>query len=192
MAQFSLVGTNRQIPQIFNAGDTLQWSGSFTNLNNEFTPDDGYSLTYYIRGEDNLSVTGSADGSGAGWIITIPASKTEDFSGGLYEYIARVKKDSDVFTVEQGKITLKPNIEKSEQGLRVNHVQRMITAIEDALEGRITNDVQQFTVAGRSLVHIPALELKTLRLEYYNELRTLQLGPHRQIHNTKVVFGPRE
>lgn len=181
----------RQIPNFLNAGDTLQFSASFSDINSEYTPDGGYSLEYYIRGACNINATGSANGNGNGWVVTFPATDSARAPGGLYDYIARVKLSPDVITVDQGHITIKPNLETAGAGTQVSHVQRVLEAINDAIEGRITDDVQQFSVAGRSLLHIPIMELHDLRAKYMRELKKIQLGPNRRIATLQVHFDER-
>jgi hypothetical protein len=182
---------SRQIPKIFNAGDTLQFSASFTSVNSAYTPGNGYSLEYYVRGECNFTATGSANGADNGWVVNFPPTATENVPGGLYSYIARVKKNADVFTVDQGNITVKPNLETAEADTQVEHVQRVLSAIADAIEGRITDDVQQFSIAGRSLVHIPAMELLEIQSRYMRRLKKLQLGPNRRLAAVQTHFDER-
>lgn len=180
---------SRFLPQQFTAGDTVQFSASFA----DYEPSDGYALTYYLRGAENLTITGSANGANDGWVVKIPAARTENFPEGLYEYIARATKDEDAYTVEQGRFTLKANLADVAQGTRIDHVQRMISILQDAIEGRITDDVQQFTIGGRSLMHIPVSQLVDLRDRYKRELVKLQKGTGgQQMQNHKVVFTHRE
>lgn len=178
------------MPNIFRAGDTLAFSASFDET---VTPGNGWSLTYSIRGEFNLSADGVDDSTGNGWIVTFPASKTAVIDEGLYEFIGRVTDGTKIKTMESGFVTVQSNIETAAAGSRLNHVQRMINAINDALEGRITDDVQNFSIAGRSLVHIPVMELYDLRSRYMRELKRLQLvRDNQKLQNIDVVFTARE
>lgn len=182
---------SRQIPGLFNAGDTLEFTAGFSDVNADYTPGNGYTLEYFVRGECNFTAAGVANGDNSGWVVTFAPADTENAPGGLYTYIARVKKDGNVFTVDQGKITVKPNLENAEADTQVDHVQRMIAAIEDALEGRVTDDTQQMSVAGRSIVHIPVLELESLLNTYKRKLIRLQRGPNRRLNTMKVIFDER-
>lgn len=183
---------SRNLPQIFDAGSTVEFSASFTSQNTNYTPANGYVLTYFIRGSSNLTVVGTANDANDGWTVKLTSKSTFNFSAGLYEYIARVSKDGDSFTVETGRLTLKANLANVEQGTRVNHVQHTISVLEDAIEGRITADVQQFSIGGRQLLHIPITELVNLRDRYKRELKRLQLGTNRQMTNINAFFGRQE
>lgn len=52
----------------------------------------------------------------------------------------------------------------------MTHAQRMLDAIEAALEGRVTADVQSYQISGRSITKIPIAELMTLRKQYMVEV----------------------
>jgi len=49
------------------------------------------------------------------------------------------------------------------------HAQTMLAAIEAVLEGRITADIEQYSIAGRSITKIPIAELLKLRSYYKAE-----------------------
>jgi hypothetical protein len=52
----------------------------------------------------------------------------------------------------------------------MSHATTMLAAIESVLEGRITADVEQYTIAGRSITKIPVEELLKLRSLYRSEV----------------------
>lgn len=59
--------------------------------------------------------------------------------------------------------------------------QRMVDAIEAVLEGRITKDIQQMTILGRSLTHHSLDELMVLRRKFkaealVEEMKTKGMG----------------
>jgi hypothetical protein len=54
---------------------------------------------------------------------------------------------------------------------RDTHASRMLTAIEAALEGRITSDMEQYSIAGRQITKIPVNELLVLRDKYKAEVQ---------------------
>ena len=49
------------------------------------------------------------------------------------------------------------------------HVETMLANIEAVLEGRITSDVESYTIAGRQITKIPITELLTMRDKYRAE-----------------------
>lgn len=49
------------------------------------------------------------------------------------------------------------------------HAETMLANIEAVLEGRITSDVESYTIAGRQITKIPITELLTMRDKYRAE-----------------------
>jgi len=63
----------------------------------------------------------------------------------------------------------------------MSHAKTMLDAIEAVLEGRITSDIEEYTIAGRQITKIPIIELKKLRDEYRAEYKKEQ-----RIQNIKL------
>lgn len=76
---------------------------------------------------------------------------------------------------------------------QISHAEKMLAAIEQVLEGRVTDDVQQLSIAGRSITKIPVDELLALRAQYAKEvadLRALAGGNRRQrIQTVRTSFN---
>ena len=53
-----------------------------------------------------------------------------------------------------------------------NHASTMLTAIESVLEGRITSDIENYSIAGRQITKIPITELLVLRDRYKSEVQS--------------------
>ena len=51
------------------------------------------------------------------------------------------------------------------------HAATMLAAIEAVLEGRITADIETYSIAGRQITKIPISELLTLRSKYKIEVQ---------------------
>lgn len=51
-----------------------------------------------------------------------------------------------------------------------SHAKTMLDAIEAVLEGRITSDVEQYSIGGRQITKIPISELSVLRSKYKAEV----------------------
>jgi len=62
----------------------------------------------------------------------------------------------------------------------MTHAETMLKAIEAVLEGRVTADIEQYSIAGRQITKIPIEELIKLRqyykLEVIREQQAEQLG----------------
>lgn len=52
----------------------------------------------------------------------------------------------------------------------MSHATTMLAAIEAVLEGRITSDIEQYSIAGRQITKIPITELLVLRDRYKAEV----------------------
>lgn len=52
------------------------------------------------------------------------------------------------------------------------HAETMLAAIESVLEGRITADVEAYTIAGRQITKIPIADLLVLRDRYQAEVNS--------------------
>ena len=57
---------------------------------------------------------------------------------------------------------------------RLKHVKKFLSAIENLLEGKITQDVQAYSIEGRSLTRLSLTELTDVRCKYLAEFRELQ------------------
>jgi len=56
---------------------------------------------------------------------------------------------------------------------RREHVKKMLQAIENLLEGKITQDVQSYSIEGRSLTKLSTTELLAMRDYYRREAQSL-------------------
>ena len=100
-----------QVPSIepisFSAGDTVKWTKHLP----DFTPDDGWVLTYAFRGEKGdgrLDVTASnVNGLHS---VSIAAADTNLLRPGLYNWAAYVSQAGDRYKVGQGTTTVEPNL----------------------------------------------------------------------------------
>jgi hypothetical protein len=100
-----------QVPSIepasFPAGDTVQWTKSL----NDYSPADGWVLTYAFRGETGdgqHDVTCTADGQQFAALIS--AADSNLMNPGLYHWVARVSLAGVVHTVDSGITEVTPNL----------------------------------------------------------------------------------
>lgn len=160
------------------AGATWQWRVSDA----DFPTADSWVLSYAIRGPD-------APAWDAGWVatangehtVTIPATTTALLTAGRYE-LTRVWTLSGVIHHRAvAPLTVKPNPVTAAAGERVTHAARTLAVIEAALEGRLTDDIQFYMIAGRQVQKIPVADLIKLRqvyrLEVYRERNPGRSGP---------------
>ncbi len=129
-------------PLKLRAGDTWQWTRTITDH-----PASTWSLVYTLRrfGEDPITITGVANGDT--FDITVTAAVTAPYKHGVWDWIARVALSAEVFTVDQGKLEILPNIELEQIADHRTYNQRALDALEAVMENKATSDHLQFTVS---------------------------------------------
>ena len=173
--------TLTEFPTEITAGDAYTIELEFQ----DYPASCGYSGSLYLRGATSLNVTGSANE--AAHVFGLTSTATSKLTEGVYEYAIAVSLSGNRTTVEAGYLTVKPDLATS--GTRVSHVSKMLSAITAVLENRVTDDVQSFSIAGRSLTNIPIIELLELRAQYTRELTVLTAGPSAARKTVPVVFN---
>ena len=121
--------------------------------------------------------------------ISVAAGETSGWAGGLYAVSVRVASGADLVEVESGQVTVTADLATAEGVFDPrSHAQRMLDAIEAVLEKRATLDQQSYTIAGRSLVRTPIVELKALRDEYRREVGRLNAdGKPRRLLGRRIT-----
>lgn len=151
-------------PLEVRAGDTWKWTRSLP----DYPASEGWSLSYVlINAAAKIALTASA--SGDSHAVTVSAAASSSHFSGVYDWIARVSKAGEVYTVGSGRITVLPSLVASTADLRT-HARKTLEAIEAVIEGRATQDVLEYQIAGRSLKRIPVNDLLVLRDRYRAEV----------------------
>lgn len=163
------------LPNSIIAGD-----GYTIDLTYEYKPSDGYSAVMYLRGSQVLAVDATVIGDSFRFALT--SSITRNLSEGIYEVAVAVKKNDERTTVQTAWLEVKADFASA--GNRVSHAERVLAAIEDAIAGRVTDDVESLSIAGRSISLIPIMELLQLRAIYTKEVNALK---GRSSYQTKTV-----
>ena len=146
----------------------------------------GWSITLYLNGPVSIQLTGSA--SSDSYAITIPTTKTGLLTVGTYAYSIAVSNSSgEKHTVESGFLAVSDNL--AGKANTILQAERILNAINCAIEGRITDDVQTLSIAGRSISLIPVTDLMTYRAMYTKELAVLKGGQFAARRTIPVVFS---
>lgn len=167
----------------------MQWTRSVP----DYPSANGWTLKYYLRGASVLDVTGAPDP--AGYLMTIAAADTAAMTPGTYRWGAFVEKGAgpalERRRVGEGVLELEPNFQAAVAGGMQTHAERMLAAIEARLEGRLQPgaDMEQYGVAGRQVMKIPAEKLHALRVRYQAEVARQRNGG--VLPPYEAVFGPR-
>lgn len=153
------------------AGDTWLWQVRY----GDYPTSEGWTLSYTFRGVGELD-TAAAEASATDdlWTITVAASRTDDIPPGRYVWAAYMTGASSYagrrHEVARGVVTVTANAAATAAGDLQTHAERMVTLIRDALEGRITDDVQMSQINGRLITNIPVKELRQLLATYERQV----------------------
>lgn len=154
-------------PGNFAAGETVQWTKAVA----DYPSTDNWSLVYAIRGPSvfpSFTATPNSDGT---YSITIAAADSTALLPGRYLWASHAYKAGPPvlrYAVERGVILVTANLETTET--IVTHAAEALPIVEAAIKGRLTGDMQQYQIAGRSITKIPIKELYALRSFYRAEL----------------------
>lgn len=174
-------------PSSVVAGDSWLWEVSYQ----DYPSSEGWALSYTFRGAGSLDTTaGEVVVSSDVWTVHIPASRTADLGAGAYRWAAYMTGSGSYagrrHEVARGVVTVVANAALATDGALQSSDERILAAIEAALEGRITDDVQMTQINGRLVTNIPILELQRLRGIYERRVWKLR-NPGRQPVQ-RVVF----
>jgi hypothetical protein len=147
------------IPASFVAGDTVQWTdGAFDGKGSST-----YTLTYALRGESSLNVTGvpTADG----WAVTMTAAQTNELPSGDYAWHAYLTSGSNRYTVGSGVVKIEPNIALQSAGFDArSQIEQDLAAIEAEIRARATGGATiEYSIGNRSLKKESISALLSLR-----------------------------
>lgn len=156
-------------PQQINAGDSISWKKTLSDY-----PASDWTLNYVlVNASAKIEISSSA--SGDDHLIDIDPETSADYEAGTYSWVAYVTDETDRYTLDEGIITIKPDLTAeavTSYDKRV-HAKKMIDLIESVLEGRATGDTQEYTIGNRSMKKIPMAELKQIRDQYKAEYNRL-------------------
>jgi len=149
------------LPKAFTAGSTLE----ITTAGGAH-PAPEWPLTYQLRGPGQITI--SCGNVGSDHYIKVPATITAEYIPGNYWYIGYAVNDSgDRIEIESGTITIKQNLAAVSTAYDGRtHIKRVLDAIEARIEGRMTDDVESYQIAGVSISKIPMNELIRYRQQY--------------------------
>jgi hypothetical protein len=153
-----LARVDTALPPAFAAGTTVQYTRSYA----DYPANDGWTLTLYLAGAQILNKVATA--SGADFVITLAATDTDDLTTpGLYRWVERASKSGVVKDVASGTVEVTANLATATAGSLQTTEEKLLAAVDAVIAGKITDDVLQYTIAGRSLTLMSRLDLLELR-----------------------------
>lgn len=151
-------------PTTANAGDTWRWTRTLA----DYPASAGWALSYtLINGTAKITINASA--SGDAHAVTVTAATTAGYTAGSYDWRARVSKAGEVYTVGEGRITVRNAFAASTFDAR-SHARKTLEAIEAVIEGRASSEVSYYMIGNRQLRYMTPDELLTLRDKYRAEV----------------------
>lgn len=151
----------------------------------DYPVSEGWTGTLYLNGATTTQIVATT--SSPYYLIGITSAKTSNLKTGTYAYAFAVSKSGEKHTVISGYLTVTDNLQTS--GNKIIQTERILTAINDAIEGRITDDVQSLSIAGRSINLIPISELLDYRAIFTKELSVLKYGKSATRRYIPIQFG---
>lgn len=157
-------------PQSFTAGDTVTWKRS--DLSADY-PADEWTLVYRFRPEGaTTSKTVTCTNDNGDFLALISATESATYDAGVYHWSAYATRTSDSarVTVGTGLARVDADPANSTADPR-SHAAKVLAALDALIEGRATNDVQSYAIAGRSLTRMSMDELLRWRATYREQVR---------------------
>ena len=145
------------------SGETTTWRVE----RSEFPASEGWSMTTHLRGLVDVDLVGLVDDDGFVFEIETTTFTAANAGGYVWETVATSGAGDEVCRVAQGRLVLVAGLAvSSDLGTQTTHAERMLAALEAALEGTATKSQRSYTIAGRSIERIPLLELEGLHARY--------------------------
>lgn len=157
-------------PAQVRAGDLATWKISLA----DYSAADGWALSYALV-KSGTRITFNASASGADFLVAVSAATTAPWVAGTYQFVARVTKGTEIYTVREGSIDILPDLASASSGYDArSHARKTLDALEAWIEGRDMGVAEyEINVGGgsRRLKTIPITELLRLRDLYRREVR---------------------
>ena len=152
-------------PSSANAGDTWRWTRTLAG----YPASAGWALSYTLINAA-AKITINATASGADHAVTVAAGTTAAYAAGTYDWRARVSRSGEVYTVGEGRLTVRNAYAAATFDAR-SHARKTLDAIEAVIENRASSAVAEYQIAGRQLKNIPVSDLLSLRDKYRAEVK---------------------
>lgn len=155
-------------PVEFTAGDLVQWR----RTDYSDYADGLYTFEYVFRpsdGGDEVAVVASI--SGTEFHISMSSSVTATMRAARWHWQAYIIRTSDSarIQVDVGSVYVRPNLVNVADDTR-SHARKMLDQIEALIEGKGLSDVESYTIGGRQINKMSAMELTNWRTHYRNEV----------------------
>lgn len=152
-------------PKQLHAGDSIVWARDAL----AYPAAEGWALGYSFRGPGEFDLVATP---GPPYQISVTASESAQWPGGLYRWACYVSRDDERRTLGFGETTVIADWRTISSVDARSHAQRMLDLVQAALEKRIPKDQQSYEIDGQRLDRIPIERLEALRVRYMREVRS--------------------
>jgi hypothetical protein len=156
------------ISKKFTQGDALEWKESEAS----YKASAGWTMYYQLSGPQQINIASTADGDDHKF--SIPSTTTKTWASGVYLYQRYAKKADEVHTLERGTLEILLDLTSLDTGSTYDarsHARRMVEALEEVMQGRISKQTESITINGRSILYLSPAELRKEWLHWKAILR---------------------
>ena len=133
-------------PAAVNAGDTVRWLKSLA----DYPASAGWVLTYVLlNASGKITITAGAQGDDH--LVNVAAAASTNWSAGDYAWRAQVSKAGEVYTVGDGRVTVRPSFGAASTLDTRSSARRALEAVESYLADSNNLAAAEYEIAGRQL-----------------------------------------
>lgn len=144
-------------PREIVAGDFIQWKRD--DLTTDY-PSDSFTLKYSARlhgaGTTEIEIT-----AGANHVVQVSSATSANYTAGTYSWQAYITRNSDSerVVIGSGLFEIIPSRDNSTVNPQTD-AEKNLQLCLDVYAGRITSDVESYSISGRSLTKLKPEELR--------------------------------
>lgn len=150
------------IPVSFTIGNTLDVVLSFGDF-----PAPTYNAVLYLTSHGKTTITVNAIDYSSEHRFLLSGGSTQSWVAGTYDWMVRVDGLGVLVTAASGKITLLPDpAQLNANSDARSHARKTLDLLQAAIEGRLPNALDSYSVDGRTLNKVKFTELVQMRDRY--------------------------
>ena len=158
------------------AGDSLGWVRDYASISYVDSSGDiqeceasTWTLTYYAINKDHkFQITASATDDD--FLVEVPATTTQNYSPGKYQWRAYVNQTTTRYQVDSGEWEVLPNFETQNEYDFRSHAQKVLDNVNAILEGKSPTHHSAMSIGGRSISEMSYMELMGVKASYENRV----------------------
>lgn len=154
-------------PKTVSAGNTIQWTKSVS----DYPADQGWVLSYAFVSTVGNKFGVTATASGSEFLVTIAASTSAGYVAGTWTWQAYVSKAAERFLVDSGSMKILPDYSAQATTLDTrSHARRCLELIMLAMEGRLPDGLDGYSIGGVDIRMIGLAQLRELYDKYLSDV----------------------